>query len=197
MKISYNDLFYYSENSKTGLKWKIDKIGANGGVLKRKDKDAGCFVKGKKGEKKCINVNLRGKIHKVHRIIWELLVGSIPDGMVIDHLNGNPWDNRIENLSCKSQRHNLQNSIRNFKSNTGIKGVRLATMNDGKNFYIEARVFGQKLNKYSSIRFSLEDFSYEDALEKATAWRRSEMEKLNGNGEQYTERHIDNDTEQN
>ena len=33
-----------------------------------------------------------------HRIIWERYNGPIPENMFIHHINGNPSDNRIENL---------------------------------------------------------------------------------------------------
>ena len=36
----------------------------------------------------------------VHRLMWEVFVGSIPEGWEIDHLNGVRGDNRLENLSC-------------------------------------------------------------------------------------------------
>ena len=44
-----------------------------------------------------------------HRVVWELTHGPIPDGMVIDHINRNPSDNRIENLRCVTQAVNLTN----------------------------------------------------------------------------------------
>lgn len=33
-----------------------------------------------------------------HRIIWEMLVGTIPDKILVDHINGDKKDNRICNL---------------------------------------------------------------------------------------------------
>lgn len=35
---------------------------------------------------------------KEHHIIWEQHNGKIPEGAIIHHINGNPLDNRIENL---------------------------------------------------------------------------------------------------
>ena len=45
----------------------------------------------------------------LHRMAWEEVHGPIPDGMVIDHINGDTHDNRIENLRCISQSHNVLN----------------------------------------------------------------------------------------
>ena len=39
-----------------------------------------------------------GRREFVHRIVWERANGPIPDGMVIHHINGDPSDNRLENL---------------------------------------------------------------------------------------------------
>jgi hypothetical protein len=44
-----------------------------------------------------------------HRIVYILAHGPIPVGMEIDHINGNPIDNRLENLRVVSKRQNAQN----------------------------------------------------------------------------------------
>jgi hypothetical protein len=41
---------------------------------------------------------IRGKRFFLHRIIWEMFVGPIPDKMVIKHIDGNRSNNRISNL---------------------------------------------------------------------------------------------------
>ena len=55
-------------------------------------------------------VMLNGRMILYHVIIWILSTGEdIPQGMEIDHINGNKLDNRIENLRVVSHRINTQN----------------------------------------------------------------------------------------
>lgn len=51
-----------------------------------------------------------------------MAVGDIPEGMVIDHINGNRLDNRLCNLRVATPTQNNQNH-RPRKSKSGLKGV--------------------------------------------------------------------------
>jgi hypothetical protein len=44
---------------------------------------------------------------RVHRLIWEAFNGTIPDGYVVDHINGDKKDNRLENLQLLTWSENL------------------------------------------------------------------------------------------
>lgn len=64
-----------------------------------------------------------GSNYYAHRIIWMLNFGAIPEGMQIDHINGDRSDNRIENLRCVSVDDNMRNraaSKRRFPGRTGV-----------------------------------------------------------------------------
>lgn len=55
-------------------------------------------------------VGLNGKEYMYHRFVWILSKGEdIPAGMYIDHIDGNRYNNRIENLRIVSNRQNTQN----------------------------------------------------------------------------------------
>ena len=76
-----------------------------------------------------------------HRVVWALCKGYWPEGQ-LDHLNGNPQDNRIENLRECSDRENKLNKLLEWQPNavTGIPGVfpdrkQYRCKIRGKNFY--------------------------------------------------------------
>jgi hypothetical protein len=43
-------------------------------------------------------IHKNGKNHLEQRIVWEENNGTVPDGAVIHHINGDKLDNRLENL---------------------------------------------------------------------------------------------------
>jgi len=59
---------------------------------------------------------------KAHRVIWAICNGAWPEG-VIDHINGNTSDNRLENIRDVTQSENMKN-IKTLVTNTsGFRGV--------------------------------------------------------------------------
>lgn len=63
------------------------------------------------------------KTYRAHRLIWEMHHGPIPDGAEIDHINGNPFDNRLENLRLVSREDNARNLKLQNRNRTGVPGV--------------------------------------------------------------------------
>lgn len=52
----------------------------------------------------------RGNFCYVHRVVWEAFNGPIPAGLTINHLNGIPSDNRIENLELATLAENIRHA---------------------------------------------------------------------------------------
>ena len=68
-------------------------------------------------------VTWRRKHYAVHRVVFLLTRGWLPD--CIDHINGNPTDNRAENLRAATRLQNQHNRRINEKSASRIKNVML------------------------------------------------------------------------
>ena len=69
-----------------------------------------------------ILITVNGKTQKAHRLAWLYVYGKWPC-LGIDHINGDPSDNRIANLRLANQSQNIANA-KVFKTNKfGIKGV--------------------------------------------------------------------------
>jgi hypothetical protein len=49
---------------------------------------------------------------RVHRVVYQTFVGAIPEGWVIDHINGDKGDNRLANLQCITQSQNVLKQIK-------------------------------------------------------------------------------------
>lgn len=65
---------------------------------------------------------LLGLHMKAHRVIWAWHNGKWPDDQ-IDHINGIPWDNRIENLRQVTNRTNCRNQSKPKSNTSGWIGV--------------------------------------------------------------------------
>lgn len=90
------------------------------------------------------NVFIEGKIVKEHRAIWILHNGTIPDGMCLDHKDGNSNNNRIENLRLCTATQNNQNKTIYKRSRSGYKGV-IHCQRDESRFSCHIRVDGEQM----------------------------------------------------
>lgn len=59
---------------------------------------------------------------KAHRVAWAIYHGEWPKGS-IDHINGDPADNRISNLRDVPQQVNMRNTKRRSTNTSGVTGV--------------------------------------------------------------------------
>ncbi|MFZ4147555.1 HNH endonuclease signature motif containing protein [Enterobacter ludwigii] len=88
-----------------------------------KNKHAGHIFKDKKRKTSYIIIRYQDKIYQAHRIIWEMFNGVIPDGMQIDHEDGNGLNNSINNLRLVSLSDNLKNKSKYCNNTSGVAGV--------------------------------------------------------------------------
>ncbi len=189
-ELKWDEYFYYDESSPSGLRWKVDRFAGKDykiPLVKAGDK-AGSVSYHQDGRKMAFQIRLCGRSLKIHRIIWEMFNGKIPDGYMIDHLDGDPFNNNIINLKLKTRRGNQQNQKLRRNSTTGVKGVSWATRKDSQHKYAEARVCTKdgEVTKVFSTRY----LGHDGALAAAKAWREAKLLELNSQGEDYTDRHI-------
>jgi hypothetical protein len=68
-------------------------------------------------------VKIEGIRYLVHRLVWLFFHGVMPENM-IDHIDGNRDNNRVENLREVTNAENLQNQTKAMNTNlTGFLGV--------------------------------------------------------------------------
>ena len=81
---------------------------------------------------------------QVHRIIWTLVNGPIPEGLEVDHVDRNGLNNAIANLRLADKSLNGANKKCRKDSQTGIKGI---TRNGNfPGFKARITVRGQKIH---------------------------------------------------
>jgi hypothetical protein len=68
-------------------------------------------------------VQVDGKLHKVHKLIYIYHNGEVPSNLIIDHIDGDPTNNRIENLRAVTQSQNSCNRKKSTHNKSGVKGV--------------------------------------------------------------------------
>ena len=105
------------------LYWKNRKSGRT-----NIDRPAGC-IDATNGYRK---VTFNYKQYSAHVLVWIYFFGAIPDGMVIDHINRNRSDNRIENLRVVSASGNARNRDMSSNNLSGFNGVHYRPTRQGK-----------------------------------------------------------------
>ena len=70
-----------------------------------------------------LRVAINSKSYLVHRIVWEMNNGKIPDGMQIDHINHDRTDNRLCNMRLVTGKVNAYNQSLRKNNTSGVCGV--------------------------------------------------------------------------
>ena len=162
---AYSVLRYDKEKGK--LYWKIS-IGN-----KVKIDDESGYIR-QDGRTSYRDIEYKGIIYKVHRIIWLMEYGEFPQPPAdeIDHIDGDGLTNRIENLRAVTHAEQCLNKIK-YKNNTsGYTGVNWRE----KTKKWQARIYINRKRKYLGL-FSAPELANE------------EVEKVRKEYGLYSERH--------
>lgn len=177
-----NDYFKLDENSPSGLVRIKSKFGKPVTF-----KNVGTMDLDENGLPKCWTVYFKGKTHKAHRIIWVLTYGSINPDLVVDHLDGNPFNNKADNLKLKAKKDNSRNIRKRSNNTTGYTGVHLKNPVDGYKYYVAEWRDIDGLSKCKC--FSVLKLGDTAALDLAIKYREKQIQRLIEEGADYTERH--------
>lgn len=151
----YSELYIYDESAEFLLVHAKD----------RHKVKAGTPVRAAKAHNGYRLIKVKGKMRRLHRVIWELHNGPIPDGLEVDHIDRNKDNNLIGNLRLVTKSQNAFNRA-NKAGKELPKGI----------------VFLPKGNTYQArIMVSGKRYVYHNQdLEKAAQWLKDKREELHG-----------------
>lgn len=186
-----NKYVEYSESSPSGLIWKIDRHwGSKKDVICcRKSDIVGNIAKRKNGTSHGWKCEINGISLFIHRVIYTICIGKIPDGMVINHIDNNPLNNKLSNLELctiaeNNRRAKSHDSSIVRKTSSGVTGVRLQEHSSGYSIY---RAYYNELSTGKTIvkSFSIIKHGKEEAFRLACEWRKARILELNMLGAGY------------
>lgn len=176
--------FKYSEESPSGLVWNVDqhlgrcthKVGDFAGAKEARNGSAHRWRVKPQGVK---------ATYAVHRIVWALH-HPIDSSKVIDHIDGNPWNNRIENLREVCHKVNARNMKKSRTNKSGVTGVCFKKNTDGNTYWIATWRDSDGRSKMKA--FMTGCYGYEEAFRLACKYRKNVIDELNAKGSNYSRR---------
>ena len=73
---------------------------------------------------KRIKIVVNNNPHMAHQLAWRFCYGEIPDGLFVDHIDGNATNNAIRNLRLVTHSMNHRNRKVQSNNTTGVPGIR-------------------------------------------------------------------------
>ncbi len=74
-------------------------------------------------DKHGVRIKITKTKYLAHRIIWFLVTEQDPEDNLIDHIDGNPHNNKFTNLRLASRHQNSCNRKKHSNNTSGLKGV--------------------------------------------------------------------------
>lgn len=104
---------------------------------------------GSPNAKKRWSTKIKARLYQNHRLVWALVHGAWPADQ-IDHINGDPEDNRIENLRVVSNAENQRNRGQSRNNTSGSNGVYWHSRDHVWSAYIRENGRQRSLGTFSS-----------------------------------------------
>lgn len=86
------------------------------------------------------HIRIDNFFYQAHRLIWIYFNEKLDDLVMVDHINRDRSDNRLENLRTATASENNRNSIRSDHYNVGVWKVgdrfKSSYRHDGKRYYL-------------------------------------------------------------
>lgn len=86
------------------------------------------------------------KMYKVHQLVAKAFIPNPNNYLIINHIDGNPLNNRVDNLEWCTQKHNIDESIKNeqkvYRINTIDRDTMVDLLNSGKSYEEIANILG-------------------------------------------------------
>ncbi len=186
--IDWNSILEYDPNVPGCLKWKIFILDSQGRRTKARP---GVVVGGKKPEgyyKFCYD-GYKGYRH--NRVIWEMHNRHLEEHEIVDHKDGNPENNNIENLTLSCYQHNAKNQALRHTNKSGVIGVSKQYKDKErttKRCYWVAH-WRDENNKVCQKWFSIVKYGDERAFKLACLTRSNAIDALKNLGVIYSDRH--------
>ncbi len=179
--IHWGSLVKYCPETPSGLKWKIShKNGMPSGRM------AGSISNPHRSGQ--WSLKHLGRLYLVHRIIYILHNGKIDPSLMIDHIDGNPLNNRIDNLRLVTASVNAQNQRLKKSNVSGVPGVYPSGAKGYITWHVSINVKGHKQIKK---QFSSKIYGEESAKILAIDYAIHARRQLNARGiANFSERHI-------
>jgi hypothetical protein len=95
-------------------------------------------------------VKIHQRSYLAHRIIWKLVTGDDPGEFDIDHIDGDPTNNKWNNLRLATRSQNAFNRLSNRNNKLGYKGVHAIKNKNGTVRY-RAIINGKHIGYYGNV----------------------------------------------
>jgi hypothetical protein len=177
------DFVYYDETSQTFLRWKRKHARK---VVK--DAPAGYYSEGNDSW----YVRINRKCYLVHRVVYFLENGVIPDHLEIDHIDRDRNNNSRDNLRIVTHAVNMRNTSLQVNNQSGVTGVNYKEIFDKRKNYLYKgwrAEWRDENGKNCTKLFSVRKYGYDEAFRLACDHRTAMIHRLVSIGLMYSDTH--------